>query len=198
MSRARPSLCGGASPAGNRISCCEWLVLPSLTPWHLAGPPWCHLGLTPLLPLPHVHPSALSPKLFPNPAPSFSLVPPASAPASRCNLPSAICSSPGSHRDIFKTANHILSLSRLACGSSTSEQNPHGSPQPPRRPGPCDPSPTSICLHLPGSSVPATAPLQGSSNAASLFPPQDLCTCSPLLLPAPPSWLLLILPVSAV
>lgn len=111
--------------------------------WSHRYVPWCHLGLPSLLPLPHVHPSALSPKHFPNPATSLYLVPPASALASRCNLPPAICSSPGSHKDIFKTANHILSLSRLACGSSTSEQNPHSSPPPPRRPGPCDLPPVS-------------------------------------------------------
>lgn len=85
----------------------------------------------------------------------LSLVPPASALASCCSLPPAICS-PGSHKDIFKTANHILSLSKLACGSSTSEQNPRSSPQPPRRPGPCDLPPVSLSI-FPGSPVPATA-----------------------------------------
>lgn len=199
MSRAQPSRCGGASPAGNRISCCEWLVLHSLTPWHLAGPTDTYFGViwdapsSSLCPM-STHQLCLQ-STSPNPAPSLYLwchQPPLRPPAAICLLQS-----------VLQAATRIfLKLQITSCHSPNlpvAHQPQNKTHTPPLGPrgglGPVTShrylSP-SFLAHL---SQPQP-PLRGSSNTASLFLPQDLCTCSSLLLPAPPNWLLLILPVS--
>lgn len=78
--------------------------------------------------------------------PAKSLLPPASTLASCCNPPPAICSPPGSQRDIFKTANHILSLSKLAPGINL-RTKPTLHPIAPKEADPLRP-PASISVHV--------------------------------------------------
>lgn len=94
MSRARPSLCGAASPAGNRISCCEfdWSHWAEPNGWVLSGtsvlPP-----SVPCLPISFASKALPKPSHFPLSLmpPAKSPVPPASTRASCCNLPLTIC-----------------------------------------------------------------------------------------------------------
>lgn len=208
MSKARLSLSEAASPAGSRISCCESAVTgtcmasPPGTVRPVAGPAGhsrtlgCRLGLPSLLLQPLVQSSALPPKRFSNPVTCFCLqgqqpsprCPPASTLASCCHPPPAICSPPGSQGDIFKTANHILPLSKLAPGLwlINLETKPISLPVAPR-----DPVPVTSCqyvLHFSWLTCPRYTHLcTVLPTCPACFCPQDFCSC-PLPIPAGSFW----------
>lgn len=177
------------------------MATPPGTARHFAGPaghsrtPGCRLGLPSLCLQPCVQPSALPPKHFPNPIASLylrghqpsPLCPPASTLASCCHPPPAICSL-GSKEDIFKIANHIRSLSKLAWGLwvINLRAKPISVPTAPQGPAPGTSHQylaSSVLSHLPQ----IHPPLHCSSNMSSLFLLQDLCSCSSFPLSPHPS-----------
>lgn len=156
----------------------------------------CRLGLPSLLLQPLVQSSALPPKRFSNPVTCFvseasSQVPtarqPPPWPPAAIRLP-AICSPPGSQGDIFKTANHILPLSKLAPGLwlINLKTKPISLPA-----APLDPVPVTshqYLLHFSWLACPRYTHLcTVLPTCPACVCPQDLCSC-PLPIPAGSFW----------
>lgn len=142
------------------------------------------MGLLSLPTRPHVHLSALPPKYFPNPVTSLYLwghqpspcylQPPPWPPAAIRLLQSVLLQA--ARRIFLKlqiTCCHSPNL--LLASTSDKTHTPPHSPQGGR-------APETSRRYLRPSLLPHLSqpqpPLHGSSNMASLFPPQDLCTCS--------------------